>query len=213
MSSCCLLRVLQLIGCFSFEQVINFNGCETKCVGVLKGKEVQSMIIAVRRWLILLAINMFCSVVRVQLSQVCWGICDVQLHQFVCNNLACVYIVIVLLHLVVCHCIILNGFDLDRGKSVSEGPFADFFWKTELWENIKHPFIRRCLLGPACADLSLIGWWNSQACAGWSKGVFDSPKLKILTSSHGPNSITVAQQYVTKLMVILNFKCNAQIFA
>jgi hypothetical protein len=108
---------------------MNFNGFETKCVGVLKGKEVQSMIIAVRRWLILLAINMFCSVVRVQLSQVCWGICDVQLHQFVCNNLACVYIVIVALHLVVCHCIILNGFDLDRGKSVSEIPFADFVFK------------------------------------------------------------------------------------
>jgi len=47
---------------------MNFIGYETKCVGVLKGKEVQSMIIAVR-WLILLVINMFCSVARVQLSQ------------------------------------------------------------------------------------------------------------------------------------------------
>jgi hypothetical protein len=50
---------------------MNFNGCEIKCVGVLKGKEVQSMIIALRRWLILLGINLFCSVVRVQLSQMC----------------------------------------------------------------------------------------------------------------------------------------------
>jgi len=66
----------------------------------------------------------------------------------------------------VCHWIILNGFDLDRAKSVYEGPCADFVFKQNCGKILNILFIHRCLLGPACADLSLIGWWNSQASAG-----------------------------------------------
>lgn len=190
---------------------MNFNGCEIKCVGVLKGKEVQSMIIALRRWLILLGINLFWSVVRVQLSQMCWGIRDVQLHQFVCNDLACVYIIIVLLHLVVCYCIILNGFDLDRSKSVSEGPCADFVFKQNCGK-ILNIFLYRdvCRAQSVQIYLWLAGGTHRhvQAEAGVS--------LTVLSWKFWHQAIAqieVAQQYVTKLMVILNFKCKAQMLA
>jgi hypothetical protein len=87
-----------------------------------------------------------------------------------------------------------------------------FCFQTELWENIEHPFYTQMFAGPSLCRF-IFDWLVELTGKCRLNPVFDSPKLKILTSSHSPNLIIVAQKYMTKLMVILNFKCKAQIFA